>query len=90
MDPQKLEELVTAKVKEIAKNAGGLTPEEAKALYASESKKLVEEGFKSVRRNSIGDDPVYGWILRWNCGPGDRYEQESGEKWTPEKQKGIF
>ena len=46
MDPKQLEEVVTAKVKEIAKQAGGLTREEAAALYASESKKLVDEGFK--------------------------------------------
>ena len=91
MDPQKLEELVTAKVKEIAKNAGGLTPEEAKALYASESKKLVEDGF-TAREAKFNSEtiPFIAGFSGANAVVAMHYEQESGEKWTAEKQKEFY
>ncbi len=91
MDPKVLEDLVTKKVQEIAKNAGGLTKEEAAALYASESKKLVEDGFKEreerFNRETI---PFVAGFSGANAVVAMHYEQESGEKWTAEKQKEFY
>ncbi len=91
VDPKQLDDLVTAKVKEIAKNAGGLTREEAAALYASESKKLVEDGFKE--RETKFNSETIPFVAGFSAANGVvamRYERESGEKWTPEKQKEFF
>ena len=91
MDPKQLEEVVTKKVQEIAKQAGGLTREEAAALYASESKKLVDEGFKE--REAKFNAETIPFVAGFSAGVAvlaNRYEQESGEKWTPEKQKELF
>lgn len=91
MDPKQLEELVSAKVKEIAKNAGGLTREEATALYASESKKLVEAGF--TEREEKFNRETIPFVAGFSAGVAvlaSHYEQESGEKWTPEKSAELF
>jgi hypothetical protein len=91
MDPKVLEELVTKKVQEIAKNAGGLTREEAAALYASESKKLVDAGF--AEREAKFNSETIPFVAGFSASVAvvaARYEQESGEKWTAEKQKEIF
>jgi hypothetical protein len=91
MDPKQLDDLVTAKVKEIAKNAGGLTREEATALYAAESKKLVEAGF--TEREAKFNSETIPFVAGFSAGVAvlaSRYEQESGEKWNPEKQKELF
>lgn len=91
MDPKQLDELVTAKVKEIAKQAGGLTAEEAKALYATETKKAVEDGF-TARETKFNSEtiPFIAGFAGANAVVAMRYEKESGEKWTPEKQKDFF
>jgi hypothetical protein len=91
MDPQKLDELVTAKVKEIAKNAGGLTREETTALYASESKKLIEDGFKE-RETKFNTEtiPFIAGFAGANAVVAMRFERESGEKWTKEKQDEFY
>jgi hypothetical protein len=91
MDPKVLDDLVTAKVKEIAKNAGGLTREEATALYAKESKDLVEAGFKE--REAKFNAETIPFVAGFSAGVAvlaSRYEQESGEKWTAEKQKELY
>jgi len=91
MDPKQLEELVTKKVQEIAKNAGGLTKEEAAALYQSESKKLVEDGFKEREAKFNSETiPFIAGFAAANAVVGMRYERESGEKWTPEKQQEFY
>ena len=91
MDPKQLEALVTAKVQEIAKNAGGLTREEAAALYASETKKVVEAGF--VEREEKFNKETIPFVAGFSAGVAvlaSRYEQESGEKWSTEKQQELF
>ena len=91
MDPKQLDELVTAKVKEIAKNAGGLTREEASALYATETKKAVEDGF-TAREAKFNSEtiPFIAGFAGANAVVAMRYEKESGEKWTPEKQQDFY
>jgi hypothetical protein len=91
MDPKQLDELVTKKVQEIAKQAGGLTREEATALYAAETKKAVEDGFtaREAKFNSETIPFVAGFAAA-NGVVALRYEKESGEKWTPDKQKEFF
>ena len=91
MDPKVLDELVTKKVKEIAKDAGGLTREEAAALYASESKKLVDAGF--TEREEKFNKETIPFVAGFSSGVAvlaSHYEQESGEKWTTEKAKELF
>ena len=91
MDPKQLEALVTAKVQEIAKQAGGLTREEATALYQAESKKMVEDGFKE-REQKFNAETI-PFVAGFSAGVAvlaSRYEQESGEKWNAEKQKELF
>lgn len=91
VDPKQLEALVDSKVKEIAKNAGGLTREEAAALYASESKKLVDAGF-SEREEKFNKETI-PFVAGFSAGVAvlaSRYEQESGEKWSTEKQQELF
>ena len=91
MDPKQLDELVTKKVQEIAKNAGGLTREEATALYAAETKKMVEDGFTA--REAKFNAETIPFVAGFSAGVAvlaSRYEQESGEKWTPEKQEELF
>ena len=91
MDPKQLDDLVTAKVKAIAKDAGGLTREEVTARYASESKKLVEDGFKEreekFNRETI---PFVAGFSSQVAVLASHYEQESGEKWNAEKAKELF
>ena len=91
MDPKQLDELVTKKVQEIAKQAGSLTREEATALYAAETKKAVEDGFtaREAKFNSETIPFVAGFAAA-NGVVALRYEKESGEKWTPDKQKEFF
>ena len=91
MDPKQLEELVTKKVQEIAKNAGGLTREEASALYATETKKAVEDGF-TAREAKFNSEtiPFIAGFAGANAVVAMRYEKESGEKWTPEKQQDFY
>lgn len=91
MDPAKLDELVTAKVKEIAKNAGGLTREEATALYQAESKKIVDDGF-TAREAKFNTETI---PFIWGGGAqvsilASHYEQESGKKWTSADTERLF
>ena len=92
MDPKQLDDLVTAKVKAIASAAGGgLTKEEVTALYQAESKKLVEAGF--AEREAKFNAETIPFVAGFSAGVAvlaSRYEQESGEKWNPEKQKELF
>ena len=91
VDPKQLDELVTSKVKAIAKDAGGLTREEATALYAAESKKLVEDGFKEreTKFNSETVPFVAGFSAQVAI-LASHYEQESGEKWNADKSAELF
>jgi hypothetical protein len=91
VDPAKLQEIVDARVKEIAKNAGGLTREEIIALQKSESQKLIDDGF-TAREAKFNSEtiPFIAGFAAANAVVVSRYERESGEKWTPEKQKEFF
>jgi hypothetical protein len=91
MDPKQLEALVTSKVQEIAKQAGGLTREEATALYAAESKKLVDAGF--TEREAKFNSETIPFVAGFSAGVAvlaSHYEQESGEKWNAEKSAELF
>jgi hypothetical protein len=91
MDPKQLEELIAAKVKAIGVQAGGLTREEATALYAAESKKLVEAGFTEREAKFNSETiPFIAGFSGANAVVAMHYEQESGEKWTAEKQKEFY
>ena len=91
MDPQKLQEIVDARVKETVKNAGGLSKEEITALYKAETKTAIEEGFKEREADFNSKTiPFVAGFAAANAVVSARYERESGEKWTPEKQKEFF
>lgn len=88
MKPEELE----AEVKRIIKDAGSaLTKDEIQALYANEAKKMVEDGFKE-RETKFNSEtiPFIAGFAGANAVVAMRYEQTSGEKWTPEKQKEFF
>lgn len=92
MDPAKLQEVVDARVKEIAKNfGGGLTKEEIQALNADQAKKLVEDGF-SEREKKFNSEtiPFIAGFAGANAVVAMRYQQESGEKWDEKKQSEFF
>ena len=92
VDPKQLESIVDTRVKAILKDLGpGATKEEITALYAAESKKLVEDGFKD--REAKFNSETIPFVAGFSAGVAvlaSRYEQESGEKWTPEKQQELF
>ena len=92
MDPKQLETLVDTRVKAIVKDAGGgLTKDEITALYASESKKLIEAGF--TEREEKFNRETIPFVAGFSSGVAvvaSHYEQESGEKWTSDKAKELF
>jgi hypothetical protein len=91
MDPAEL----TRRVQEIVKANGGATVEEQKALIASEAKKLAEETFevkykevqKEFNEKTIPFTTGFATSMAIMAG---RYEKETGEEWTDDKQKEVF
>lgn len=88
MKPEELD----ARVREIVKAAGGgLTRDEITALYQSETKKMVEDGFKA--READFNSKTIPFIAGFSSAVAvvaARYERESGEKFTPEDQERLF
>lgn len=91
MDPAELDK----RVKEIVKAAGGVTPEELKALITTESKKLATETFQEEWKAKETDfnTKTIPFVTGFSASVAvmaNRYEKETGEKWTADKQKELF
>lgn len=91
MDPAELDK----RVREIVKQNGGLTKEELNAVIISEGKKLVAEGFKeewSKKETSFNENTI-PFVTSFATSASivaNRYEKETGEKWTLDKQKELY
>ena len=91
MDPAELDK----RVREIVKAAGGLTPEELKAVVASQSKQLALETFgeewtkkeKDFNEKTI---PFVGGFSAATAVVAMHFEKETGEPWTADKQKELY
>jgi len=91
MDPAELDK----RVREIVKAAGGLTPEELKAVVASEGKRLAEETFTEQWKAKETDfnTKTIPFVTGFSASVAvvaNRFEKETGEPWTAEKQKELF
>ena len=91
MDPAELDK----RVREIVKANGGVSPEEFKALIASEGKKLAEETFKEQWQGKEKDFnertiPFIAGFSSATAVVASRFEKETGEPWTAERQKEMF
>ena len=91
MDPQELDK----RVREIVKANGGVTPEEMKALVVSEAKKLAEETFADQwkARETDFNTKTIPFVAGFSAATAvvaNKYQQETGEPWTAEKQKELF
>ena len=91
MKPEELD----ARVKEIVKQAGGVTPDELKALIMSEGKKLAEETFKeqwSTKETDFNSKtiPFVAGFAAATSVVANRFEKETGEQWTVDRQKEMF
>ena len=91
MDPAELDK----RVREIVQANGGVTKEEYKALIASEGKKLAEEVFteqwkgKETKFNEETIPFVAGFSAA-TAVVANRFERETGEKWTADRQKDMY
>lgn len=85
-------EEIDSRVREIVKQAGGgLSREEISALYAAESKKMIEDGFKEREAKFNSETiPFIGGFASSVAVVASRFERETGEKWTAEKQQELF
>jgi len=91
MDPAELDK----RVREIVKANGGVTPDELKAVIASEAKKLAEETFTEQWKTKENDFntktiPFVAGFSGANAIIATRYETQTGEQWDAEKQKALF
>ena len=88
MKPEEIDERVKAIVKQAG---GGLSREEITALYAAESKKMIEDGFKEREAKFNSETiPFIGGFASSVAVVASRFERETGEKWTAEKQQELF
>jgi hypothetical protein len=91
MDPAELDK----RVREIVKANGGVTPDELKALVSSEAKKLAEEivdakykGYQTeFNEKTIPFVAGFSTAMAVNA---TKYEKETGEAFTKDKQKEVF
>jgi hypothetical protein len=91
VDPAEL----TKRVEEIVKANGGVTQAELKALFASEGAKLTEETVdrkykeyqKEFNEKTI---PFTTGFAASMAVMATKYEKETGEEWSDEKQKEVF
>lgn len=91
MKPEEVDKIVTSKVEEIRKQVGGLTREEAQALYQSEAKKLVEDGFKEREAKFNAETiPFVAGFSASVAATAVKYMKETGEDWTKERQDELF
>lgn len=91
MDPKELDRRVT----EIVKQNGGVSKEELTALVQSEAKKLADETFKEqwqVKEKDFNEKtvPFLAGFSSATAVVASRFEKETGEKWTSERQKEMF
>jgi hypothetical protein len=91
MDPEQLKKTVA----EIVKQAGGATEEEIKNLIAAESKKIAVAEFDAgwEKQKTEFNEKTIPFVAGFSASAGIvamRYEKETGEKWTPEKQKEMY
>lgn len=88
MKPEELEK----HVREIVKATGmTLTRDEIAALYQAESKKAFEEGWKS--KEAEFNSKTIPFVAGFSAGVAvvaSKYEKETGEAWTAEKQQELF
>lgn len=89
-DDMKPEEL-DKRVKDIIKAAGGVTSEEEKALRAQESRKIAQEEFSTGWKSKETEFnektiPFVNGFATATAVMALKYEKESGESWSREKQ----
>lgn len=92
MKPEELEK----RVRDIIKDAGGsLTREEIKALYEAEGRKTAKAVYEEEWKAKEADfnTKTIPFVSGFSAGVAvvaSRYERETGEKWTVDKQKELF
>jgi hypothetical protein len=92
MDLKELDKIVRG----IVKDAGGdLTKEQISALYANEGNKLAQKVFdenwtKKEADFNANTIPMVAGFAAGTAILASRYEKETGEPWTPDKQKELF
>lgn len=91
MDPKELEK----RVKEIVTASGGVTKDELNALVQSEARKLAKEEFGNewkARETDFNTKtiPMVAGFSAATAVMAAKYEKETGEPWTAEKQKELF
>lgn len=89
------QEDVEKAVADIVKKAGGATREEVAALIASESKKITEEAFdaKYKKLENTFNSETIPFVTSFAASAAivaNRYERETGEKWTEDKQQEMY
>ena len=92
MDPKELEKVVRGIVKEAGVQ---LSQEELKALIANEGRKLAKEEFATEWAAKETDFntktiPMVAGFSAATAVMAAKFEKETGESWTPEKQKEMF
>lgn len=91
MDPAELDK----RVREIVKAAGGVTSEELKGLYASESKKIAQEvvDAKYLEVQTEFNTKTIPFTMSMAASNGlaaQDYERVTGEEWNDDKQKELY
>jgi hypothetical protein len=92
MKPEELDQ----RVRQIIKDAGtALSTEEVKALYASEGKKMAQEVFDEnwTTKEKNFNEKTIPFVSGFSAGVAvvaSRFERETGEPWTADKQKELF
>jgi hypothetical protein len=91
MDPKELEK----RVKEIVSASGGVTKEELNAVIQNEARKLAKEEFANEWKAKETDFnqktiPMVAGFSAATAVMAAKFEKETGEAWTAEKQKELF
>lgn len=91
MKPEELD----ARVKEIVKQAGGVTKEEYQALLQSEGKKIAKETFGEEWKAKESDFntktiPFVAGFSTAATMVAKHFEEETGERWNAERQKSLY
>jgi hypothetical protein len=91
MDPAELDKRVT----EIVKANGGLSKAELEAVIKSQAKALAEETFTqqwSGKEKKFNEEtiPFVAGFSAATAVVANRFERETGEKWTTERQKAMY
>lgn len=91
MDPAELDK----RVREIVKANGGVTPEELKALIATEATKLAEEKINSrfSEEETKFNEKTIPFVAGFSSGVAvvaSKYERETSKPWTADTAKELF